>query len=163
MDKWKRDKAFKKIFEAFKRNKQNIRPWEVEALKELYQDENERKGKEYLNHAELFAKLYAYTLSIEAYYFKDVNIANKHICDKLRMPMTDCIALLSKHLAGVKLHHFLETEGFDLNSYKSETELLLEKQNEFINVLTQGHTEWAVAKSLQKTVNELLTNENLYL
>lgn len=163
MDKWKREKAFKKIFEAFKRNKLNIRPWEVEALKELYQDENERKGKEYLNHAELFAKLYCYTLSVETMYFNDVNQANKHLLSVLKLGMDENIALLSKHLANVKILHFMKTEGFDLNSFKSESELIKEKQNELVELMSKDYTEWAVAKSLQKTVNELLTNENLYL
>jgi len=71
---WHTDNAVKRIFNSFKRLKNQIFEQDIEALK-LLNEELINNQKNYVNDNRLFLKLLAIHLKTEVDYFRDINFA----------------------------------------------------------------------------------------
>lgn len=163
---WHTDNAVKRIFNSFKRLKNQIFEQDAEAL-ELLSNEIAGYQKGYVNDNILFAKLLNYTLKTELINQGSMKMAIKKIDSVLKTPLSHHTEFLRMTLNEMDLREYLESLKINLNNYtnsqdKEIDKILLDNQKEVREKLTKFWNYDKVEKSIYNTANEFLKDINNY-
>jgi len=162
---WSTDNAVRRIFNSFKRLKNQIFEQDIEALKLLNQ-ELINNQKNYVNDNILFAKLLSVILINDLKYFGSMKMAIKNIDGILKTPLTHQIEFLRMELNNKDFIDYMESIGI-------ETDHLNHKENNDVKILTDNQKEvqekllkfWdynKIEKSFYNTANEFLQDIENY-
>jgi len=166
---WKIENAKNRVFNVFKRNKENIYKEDIESLKTI-NTELELKRDKYVNDNLLYAKLLAVLLTTELRYTKDIKSSIKEIGNDLSKPLDFHLDFLRMNLNDIDLESHLNYLGlldFDFWDVTQETKI---KKNEIINsikpeMIDKIKHNWTlenVKKSFYNTANEFLQDVDNY-
>ena len=165
---WITDNAVKRIFNSFKRLKNQIYEQDIEALK-LLNDELVNSQKRYVNDNILFLKLLTMNIRLEAEHFQDIKTAKVNLAKGLSLPLDYHIEKLRLSLNNIDLNNYLKSIGIepdhlDFSKEKKETDLSIikEKESEIIEKLKASWTYQKVENSIYNTTNEFLKDINNY-
>jgi len=162
---WSTDNAVKRIFNSFKRLKNQIFEQDIEALK-LLNEELINSQKQYVNDNILFAKLLSHVLRNELKHQGNMKMAIKSIDSILKTPITHHTEFLRMELNHKDFLEYMEGLGI-------ETDHLTHKENNNDLILTDNQKEvqdkllnfWnydKVEKSFYNSANEFLKDINNY-
>jgi hypothetical protein len=159
---WKTENAVKRIFNTFKRLKTQIFNQDIEALKILNTEfENKRDG--YVNDNLLFAKLLCIALRYRTETFLDIKMAIKSIDTDFNTPLNHQIEFLQLTLNRVDKANYLKSIGFDIdNENFSEISELNGKELEFLEKLKTNWSYENVYKSFMNSANDFLKDIKNY-
>lgn len=146
---WKDENAIKRIFNTFKRVKNQIYEQDVEALKQLKESieiKDEINAKDNL----LYLKLLTVVLKFNIDYYKDVNLAIKETSKYLATPLNNHLVILQMTLNNNDKINFFKDKNIEDHS------------EEIINKLNTNWSLENVEKSLYKTANEFLKDIENY-
>lgn len=164
---WKTDLAIKRIFNSFKRLKNQIFTQDIDALKTL-KEEIENSQKEYVNDNILFLKLLSIHLKTELDYFKDVNFAKKNIHKALSLPLSYHVEMLKMSLQQSDYENYAKEIGLSLDLFanketkEKDKEILNKNQKEIIEKLKRVWDTKKIEQSLYNTANEFLKDVENY-
>lgn len=158
---WKTELNLKRIYNVFKRSKNNIYTEDINALKEVVNTIKDSE-KEYMNDNLLFAKLLCVVLRYETQYFGNISLALKHTNSLLGITLKDHIELLRSNINEVELIAFFKSIGIDYNSANSQEEILKQKQSEIVSKIEKQYSYDNVEKSLVNSVNDFLKDVDNY-
>jgi nitric oxide reductase activation protein len=99
---WTEQNAFKRIYNVFKRNKNNIYSEDIEALK-LLNTALENKNKQFVTQNLLYAKLLAIHLNQNLMYYGSIEEAIKKIKSDLSLSLNYNLIYLQKNLNNTEL------------------------------------------------------------
>jgi hypothetical protein len=159
---WKTENAVKRIFNTFKRLKTQIFNQDIEALKILNTElENKRDG--YVNDNLLFAKLLCIALRYRTETFLDIKMAIKSIDTDFNTPLNHQVEFLQLTLNRVDKTNYLKSIGFDIdNENFSEISELNGKELEFLEKLKTNWSYENVYKSFMNSANDFLQDIKNY-
>jgi len=166
---WHTDNAVKRIFNSFKRLKNQIFEQDIEALK-LLNEELINNQKKYVNDNILFLKLLSIHLEVELNHFKDINFAKQNIHKGLNLPLSHHIELLKMKLNEVDLQNYFKSIGVIQKEVGQCTrledalnlEIISKEQKGIIEQLDKAWTYDKIEKSMYNTANEFLKDINNY-
>lgn len=166
---WTEQNAFKRIYNVFKRNKNNIYSEDIEALK-LLNTALENKNKEFVTKNLLYAKLLAIQLNQNLMYYGSIEEAIKKIKYDLSLPLNYNLIYLQKNLTNTELTNYFNSIGVNttnphlLNETQKQNDknIILDKQKEILEKLKKNWDFELVEKSFVKTANELLKDVQYY-
>ena len=162
---WSTDNAVKRIFNSFKRLKNQIFEQDIEALK-LLNEELINSQKQYVNDNVLFAKLLNYTLRNELKNQGSMKMAIKSIDSILKTPIAHHTEFLRLELNHKDFLDYVESLGIEtdhLNHKENNNDLILtENQKEVKDKLTKFWNYDKVEKSFYNSANEFLKDLNNY-
>lgn len=162
---WSTDNAVKRIFNSFKRLKNQIFEQDIEALKLLNQ-ELINSQKQYVNDNQLFAKLLSHTLRNELKHQGSMKIAIKSIDSILKVPISHHTEFLRMELNNKDFLDYVESLGIEtdhLNHKENNNDLILnENQKEVKDKLLNFWNYDKVEKSFYNSANEFLKDINNY-
>jgi len=162
---WQIENAFKKVFNVFKRFKeQKGKIWEneIEALK-LLNSELEKKQGKYVNDNLLYAKLLCIALRYRTENYGHIKTALKSLKNDLETPLSHQIEFLQLTLNRIDDVNYLKSIGVDLdNENFSKIEELNGKEKEFLEKLKTNWTYEKVHKSFMNSANDFLQDINNY-
>jgi nitric oxide reductase activation protein len=166
---WTEQNAFKRIYNVFKRNKNNIYSEDIEALK-LLNTALENKNKEFVTQNLLYAKLLAIHLNQNLMYYGSIEEAIKKIKYDLSLSLNYNLIYLQKNLNNTELLNYFNSIGVNtsnpylLNQTQIENDknIISDKQKEILEQLKKNWDFELVEKSFVKTANELLKDVNYY-
>jgi len=164
---WETDNALKRIFNSFKRLKNQIFIQDIDALKLLddYILEADRKR---INDNQLFAKLLCFVLYRNVEHFKDIKQAIKSIqTEVFNGSMEEHIELLKLHLNKNDFDEYLKSLNLIHVEFTDEEdnenlEKLTKNQKEVIGKLKKFWNHDKVEKSFYNTANQMLNDINNY-
>lgn len=166
---WTEQNAFKRIYNVFKRNKNNIYSEDIEALK-LLNTALENKNKQFVTQNLLYAKLLAIQLNQNLMYYGSIEEAIKKIKSDLSLPLNFNLIYLQKNLSNTELTNYFNS--IDVNTSnpnlltdeqkQNDKNIISENQKEIIEQLKKNWDFELVEKSFVKTANELLKDVNYY-
>jgi hypothetical protein len=159
------DNAVKRIFNSFKRLKNQIFEQDIEALK-LLNEELINNQKNYVNDNILFAKLLNYALRNELKHQGSMKMAIKSIDSILKTPIAHHTEFLRLELNHKDFLDYVESLGIEtdhLNHKENNNDLILtENQKEVQDKLTKFWNYDKVEKSFYNSANEFLKDLNNY-
>jgi hypothetical protein len=162
---WSTDNAVKRIFNSFKRLKNQIFEQDIEALK-LLNEELINNQKNYVNDNILFAKLLNYALRNELKHQGSMKMAIKSIDSILKTPISNHTEFLRLELNHKDFLEYVESLGIEtdhLNHKENNNDLILtENQKEVQDKLTKFWNYDKVEKSFYNSANEFLKDINNY-
>lgn len=166
---WTEQNAFKRIYNVFKRNKNNIYSEDIEALKSL-NTALENKNKEFVTQNLLYAKLLAIQLNQNLMYYGSIEEAIKKIKYDLSLSLNYNLIYLQKNLNNTELINYFKSIGVNTSNphllsdeqNKNDKNIISDKQKEIIEQLKKNWDFELVEKSFVKTANELLKDVNYY-
>lgn len=166
---WTEQNAFKRIYNVFKRNKNNIYTEDIEALK-LLNTALENKNKQFVTQNLLFAKLLAIQLNQNLMYYGNIDEAIKKIKSDLSLSLNYNLIYLQKNLNNTEIINYFKSIGVNTtNPYlltdeqiENDKNIISDKQKEIIEQLKKNWDFELVEKSFVKTANELLKDVNYY-
>lgn len=160
---WKSDLAIKRIFNSFKRLKNQIFIQDIDALKLLNKTILESE-KKYVNDNLLYAKLLCIALRYRTEYHTNIKTALKSIDSDLNLSLNEQIELLRLTLNRVDKTNYLKSIGVDLNNENfSEIEELKDNQKEFLEKLKNNWNYESVYKSFMNSANDFLKDIKNYV
>jgi hypothetical protein len=162
---WSTDNAVKRIFNSFKRLKNQIFEQDIEALK-LLNEELINNQKNYVNDNILFAKLLNYALRNELKHQGSMKMAIKSIDSILKTPIAHHTEFLRLELNHKDFLDYAESLGIEtdhLNHKENNNDLILtENQKEVQDKLLNFWNYDKVEKSFYNSANEFLKDLNNY-
>jgi nitric oxide reductase activation protein len=166
---WTEQNAFKRIYNVFKRNKNNIYSEDIEALK-LLNTALENKNKEFVTQNLLYAKLLAIHLNQNLMYYGSIEEAIKKIKYDLSLSLNYNLIYLQKNLNNTELTNYFNSIGVNISNphllnetqIENDKNIISDKQKEIIEQLKKNWDFELVEKSFIKTANELLKDVNYY-
>jgi len=162
---WSTDNAVKRIFNSFKRLKNQIFEQDIEALK-LLNDELINNQKNYVNDNILFAKLLSHVLRNELKNQGSMKMAIKNIDSILKVPITHHTEFLRMELNNKDFLEYVESLGIEtdhLNHKENNNDLILnDNQKEVKDKLLNFWNYDKVEKSFYNSANEFLKDINNY-
>jgi hypothetical protein len=162
---WTTDNAVKRIFNSFKRLKNQIFEQDIEALK-LLNEELINSQKNYVNDNILFAKLLNYALINELKHQGSMKMAIKSIDSILKTPIAHHTEFLRLELNHKDFLEYVESLGIEtdhLNHKENNNDLILtENQKEVQDKLLNFWNYDKVEKSFYNSANEFLKDLNNY-
>ena len=166
---WSEQNAFKRIYNVFKRNKNNIYSEDIEALK-LLNTTLENKNKQFVTQNLLYAKLLAIQLNQNLMYYGSIEEAIKKIKSDLSLSLNYNLIYLQKNLNNTELINYFNSLGVNTSNPNLLTDeqkhndknIISENQKEIIEQLKKNWDFELVEKSFVKTANELLKDINYY-
>lgn len=166
---WTEQNAFKRIYNVFKRNKNNIYSEDIEALK-LLNTALENKNKQFVTQNLLFAKLLAIQLNQNLMYYGSIEEAIKKIKYDLSLSLNYNLIYLQKNLNNTELINYFKTIGVNTSNphllsdqqKQNDKNIISDNQKEIIEKLKKNWDFELVEKSFVKTANELLKDINYY-
>lgn len=166
---WSEQNAFKRIYNVFKRNKNNIYSEDIEALK-LLNTALENKNKEFVTQNLLYAKLLAIHLNQNLMYYGSIEEAIKKIKYDLSLSLNYNLIYLQKNLNNTELINYFKSIGVNTSNphllsdeqNKNDKNIISDNQKEIIEQLKKNWDFELVEKSFVKTANELLKDVNYY-
>lgn len=162
---WTSDNAVKRIFNSFKRLKNQIFEQDIQALQVL-NEELINNQKNYVNDNILFAKLLSHCLKNELKHQGSMKIAIKSIDSILKTPISNHTEFLRMELNHKDFLEYAESLGIEtdhLNHKANNNDLILnDNQKEIAEKLTKFWNYDKVEKSFYNTANEFLQDINNY-
>lgn len=166
---WTEQNAFKRIYNVFKRNKNNIYSEDIEALK-LLNTALENKNKQFVTQNLLFAKLLAIQLNQNLMYYGSIEQAIKKIKSDLSLSLNYNLIYLQKNLNNTELINYFKSIGVNTSNPHllsdeqklNDKNIISDNQKEIIEQLKKNWDFELVEKSFVKTANELLKDVNYY-
>ena len=166
---WTEQNAFKRIYNVFKRNKNNIYSEDIEALK-LLNTALENKNKEFVTQNLLYAKLLAIQLNQNLMYYGSIEEAIKKIKYDLSLSLNYNLIYLQKNLNNTELINYFKSIGVNTSNphllsdeqNQNDKNIISDNQKEIIEKLKKNWDFKLVEKSFVKTANELLKDVNYY-
>ena len=166
---WTEQNAFKRIYNVFKRNKNNIYSEDIDALK-LLNTALENKNKEFVTQNLLYAKLLAIQLNQNLMYYGSIEEAIKKIKYDLSLPLNFNLIYLQKNLSNTELTNYFNSIGVNISNphlltdeqKQNDKNIISDNQKEIIEQLKKNWDFELVEKSFVKTANELLKDVNYY-
>ena len=166
---WTEQNAFKRIYNVFKRNKNNIYSEDIEALK-LLNTALENKNKQFVTQNLLYAKLLAIQLNQNLMYYGSIEEAIKKIKSDLSLSLNYNLIYLQKNLNNTELINYFNSIGVNTSNpnlltdeqKQNDKNIISDKQKEIIEQLKKNWDFELVEKSFIKTANELLKDVNYY-
>jgi hypothetical protein len=166
---WTEQNAFKRIYNVFKRNKNNIYSEDIEALK-LLNTALENKNKQFVTQNLLYAKLLAIQLNQNLMYYGSIDEAIKKIKSDLSLSLNYNLIYLQKNLSNTELINYFNSIGVNTSNpnlltdeqKQNDKNIISDKQKEIIEQLKKNWDFELVEKSFVKTANELLKDVNYY-
>ena len=166
---WTEQNAFKRIYNVFKRNKNNIYSEDIEALK-LLNTALENKNKKFVTQNLLYAKLLAIQLNQNLMYYGSIEEAIKKIKSDLSLSLNYNLIYLQKNLNNTELINYFNSLGVNTSNpnlltdeqKQNDKNIISDKQKEIIEQLKKNWDFELVEKSFVKTANELLKDVNYY-
>ena len=166
---WTEQNAFKRIYNVFKRNKNNIYSEDIEALK-LLNTALENKNKQFVTQNLLYAKLLAIQLNQNLMYYGSIEEAIKKIKSDLSLSLNYNLIYLQKNLSNTELINYFNSIGVNTSNpnlltneqKQNDKNIISDKQKEIIEQLKKNWDFELVEKSFVKTANELLKDVNYY-
>lgn len=166
---WTEQNAFKRIYNVFKRNKNNIYSEDIQALK-LLNETLENKNKQFVTKNLLYAKLLAIQLNQNLMYYGNIDEAIKKIKSDLSLSLNYNLIYLQKNLSNTELINYFNSIGVNTSNPNLLTDeqklndknIISNKQKEIIEQLKKNWDFELVEKSFVKTANELLKDVNYY-
>ena len=166
---WTEQNAFKRIYNVFKRNKNNIYSEDIEALK-LLNTALENKNKEFVTQNLLYAKLLAIQLNQNLMYYGSIEEAIKKIKYDLSLSLNYNLIYLQKNLNNTELINYFKSIGVNTSNphllsdeqNQNDKNIISDNQKEIIEQLKKNWDFKLVEKSFVKTANELLKDINYY-
>lgn len=166
---WTEQNAFKRIYNVFKRNKNNIYNEDIEALK-LLNTALENKNKQFVTQNLLFAKLLAIQLNQNLMYYGSIEEAIKKIKSDLSLSLNYNLIYLQKNLNNTELINYFKSIGVNTTNPHllsdeqklNDKNIISDNQKEIIEQLKKNWDFELVEKSFVKTANELLKDVNYY-
>lgn len=166
---WTEQNAFKRIYNVFKRNKNNIYSEDIEALK-LLNTALENKNKQFVTQNLLFAKLLAIHLNQNLMYYGSIEEAIKKIKSDLSLSLNYNLIYLQKNLNNTELINYFKSIGVNTTNPHllsdeqnlNDKNIISDNQKEIIEQLKKNWDFELVEKSFVKTANELLKDVNYY-
>jgi hypothetical protein len=166
---WSEQNAFKRIYNVFKRNKNNIYSEDIQALK-LLNETLENKNKQFVTKNLLYAKLLAIQLNQNLMYYGNIDEAIKKIKSDLSLSLNYNLIYLQKNLSNTELINYFNSIGVNTSNPNLLTDeqklndknIISNKQKEIIEQLKKNWDFELVEKSFVKTANELLKDVNYY-
>ena len=166
---WTEQNAFKRIYNVFKRNKNNIYSEDIEALK-LLNTTLENKNKQFVTQNLLYAKLLAIQLNQNLMYYGSIEEAIKKIKSDLSLSLNYNLIYLQKNLNNTELINYFNSLGVNTSNpnlltdeqKQNDKNIISENQKEIIEQLKKNWDFELVEKSFVKTANELLKDVNYY-
>jgi hypothetical protein len=166
---WTEQNAFKRIYNVFKRNKNNIYSEDIEALK-LLNTALENKNKQFVTQNLLYAKLLAIQLNQNLMYYGSIEQAIKKIKSDLSLSLNYNLIYLQKNLNNTELINYFNSLGVNTSNpnlltdeqKQNDKNIISDKQKEIIEQLKKNWDFELVEKSFVKTANELLKDVNYY-
>ena len=166
---WTEQNAFKRIYNVFKRNKNNIYNEDIEALK-LLNTALENKNKQFVTQNLLFAKLLAIQLNQNLMYYGSIEEAIKKIKSDLSLSLNYNLIYLQKNLNNTELINYFKSIGVNTSNPHllsdeqklNDKNIISDNQKEIIEQLKKNWDFELVEKSFVKTANELLKDVNYY-
>ena len=161
---WHSDLAVKRIFNSFKRLKNQIYNEDIEALK-LLNEELLNSQKNYVNDNILFAKLLSHCLRNELKHQGSMKTAIKSIDSILKTPLSHHTEFLRMELNHKDFLDYLESLGIETDhfNYENNNDLILtENQKEVTEKLNKFWNYDKVEKSFYNSANEFLKDVNNY-
>jgi len=167
---WELDNAMKRVFNVFKRFKeQKGKIWDndIEALKTINQELENTKKQQAIDNI-LFLKLLTIHIKFELDHFKDISFAKKNIHKALSLPLSHHLEFLRISLNQIDFENYIKSIGMS-NNFLSNKEtkfnddkILDSKQKEIIEKLDKFWTLEKVEKSIYNTCNEFITDIENY-
>jgi len=158
---WKDKQHITRIFNSFKRNKTNIYPEDINALKSL--DELINDNSKTMTAGNLiFAKLLCLYLRQNAFAHKGVKGVIYALKKELKSPLEHNLWLLTKELNNIDLELYAESKGVNIRNWESIQAFKKEDNQEMINKILNGWTVGIVEKSFYSTANDLLKDIENY-
>ena len=148
---WQEQTALRRIFNVFKRNKTNVYPEDINALKAI-NESIEAYQKQFVNDNKLFAKLLSIQITQNVRYFGSIETALIALKDDLKNPIEYNITFLQQELNQRAVNDYLDQN-------KSITP---ENQKEFEKKLLESWSLENVEKSFYNTANEIIKNIDFY-
>lgn len=166
---WTEQNAFKRIYNVFKRNKNNIYSEDIEALK-LLNTALQNKNKEFVTQNLLYAKLLALQLNQNLMYYGSIEEAIKKIKYDLSLSLNYNLIYLQKNLNNTELINYFKSIGVNTSNPHllsdeqklNDKNIISDNQKEIIEQLKKNWDFELVEKSFVKTANELLKDVNYY-
>jgi hypothetical protein len=166
---WTEQNAFKRIYNVFKRNKNNIYSEDIDALK-LLNTALENKNKEFVTKNLLYAKLLAIQLNQNLMYYGSIEQAINKIKSDLSLPLNFNLIYLQKNLSNTELTNYFNSIGVNISNphlltdeqKQNDKNIILDNQKEIIEQLKKNWDFELVEKSFVKTANELLKDVKYY-
>lgn len=166
---WTEQNAFKRIYNVFKRNKNNIYSEDIDALK-LLNTALENKNKEFVTKNLLYAKLLAIQLNQNLMYYGNIEQAINKIKYDLSLPLNFNLIYLQKNLSNTELTNYFNSIGVNISNphlltdeqKQNDKNIISDNQKEIIEQLKKNWDFELVEKSFVKTANELLKDVNYY-
>ena len=162
---WIIDKSIKRIFNAFKRNKNNIWQEDIEALKLINLTLLEAQ-KTAVNNNLLFAKLLSIQIRQNLVYYGCIKMALKVVIDDIKKPLNYNLTILQKELNTFDYFNYLESIGIKKDDTKSSVEInkkiIEQNQSEMVEkILTNWNFE-TVETSFYRTANQIIKDIESY-
>lgn len=162
---FKSDNAVKRIFNSFKRLKNQIYNEDIEALK-LLNEELLNNQKNYVNDNILFAKLLSHCLRNDFKHYGSIKMAIKTIDGILKTPISHHTELLRMDLNHKDFLDYAESLGLEMDhlNHKANNNdaILNDNQKEIQDKLLKFWNYEKVEKSFYNSANELLQDINNY-
>lgn len=162
---WTTDNAVKRIFNSFKRLKNQIFEQDIEALK-LLNEELINSQKNYVNDNILFAKLLSHVLRNDLKHYGSMKMAVKSIDSILKTPLTHHTEFLRMELNNKDFLDYVESLGIDTNHLNhkenNNDSILNDNQKEVQDKLLKFWNYDKVEKSFYNSANEFLQDINNY-
>ena len=167
---WETDNALKRVFNVFKRFKeQKGKIWDndIEALKTIDKELSINAKNNAVDNI-LFLKLLTIHIKLEVDYFKDINFAKKNIHKALKLPLSHHLEMLRVSLNQVDFDNYLKSIGMSNDWFASkETEkkdnlIFNEKRDEVIDNIKKNWTIDKIEKSNYNTTNEFIRDLENY-
>ena len=166
---WTEQNAFKRIYNVFKRNKNNIYSEDIDALK-LLNTALENKNKQFVTQNLLYAKLLAIQLNQNLMYYGSIEQAINKIKSDLSLPLNFNLIYLQKNLSNTELINYFNSIGVNTSNphlltdeqKQNDKNIISDNQKEIIEQLKKNWDFELVEKSFVKTANELLKDVNYY-
>lgn len=148
---WKTEFAVKRIFNSFKRLKNQIFTQDIEALK-LINETLAESEKQYINDNLLYAKLLCYVLDRNLHYHGDIKTAIKNAADILKEPLDFHLQMLHKNINDKNILKHIDDIDFENTD-----------QKELIKKLENSFSYESVEKSFFNTANDFLRETDNYI
>jgi len=162
---WVIQNSVNRIFNAFKRNKNNIYKEDIEALKLINETLLERE-KTLVNDNILFAKLLSIQLRQNIIYFKDIGLAIKAVQRDLRNSVEFNINLLTLDLNNHELENYFKIIGIEkyntLQEWESNKQIISDNQQEISKKVLKSWSVEDVEKSFYKSANQMIKDIENY-
>jgi hypothetical protein len=162
---WVIQNSVNRVFNAFKRNKNNIYKEDIEALKLINEALLERE-KTLVNDNILFAKLLSIQLRQNIIYFKDIGLAIKAVQRDLRNTVEFNINLLTLDLNNHELENYFKSIGIHkydtLQEWESNKQIISDNQQEISKKVLKSWSVEDVEKSFYKSANQIIKDIENY-